>query len=231
LERVRALLAKAESTEFTEEAEAFTAKAHELMARHAIDTAMLEGDGGQDAGTEVIGWRLPIDDPYASPKSLLLANVATANRCHSVYSDGLGFSTVFGTLADLEIVELLFSSLLVQGTEAMVRAGRSVDRSGRSRTRSFRQSFLVSYATRIGERLETVTREAVTDGERRYQGALLPVLASRERAVDEAVKQAFPGAVHRRFRIANGAGYAAGRVAAEIASLDVGDALPEATAR
>ena len=36
-ERVRALLAKAESTTFPDEAEAFTAKAQELIAQHAID--------------------------------------------------------------------------------------------------------------------------------------------------------------------------------------------------
>jgi len=230
LERVRALLAKAESTEFPEEAEAFTGKAHELMARHAIDAAMLDGHGTRDSGTDVIGWRIPVDDPYASPKSLLLSGVATANRCHSVHSGGLGFSTVFGTEADLEIVELLFTSLLVQATEAMVRAGRSVDRTGRSRTRSFRQSFLISYAVRIGERLDAVTQEAVADGERRYEGALLPVLVSREQAVAEAVNKAFPGAVNRRFNIANGAGYVAGRVAADVASLAVGGALPEAAA-
>jgi Protein of unknown function (DUF2786) len=41
LERVRALLAKAESTEFAAEAEALTARAQELMARHSIDYALL----------------------------------------------------------------------------------------------------------------------------------------------------------------------------------------------
>ncbi|MBT8224522.1 MAG: DUF2786 domain-containing protein [Dactylosporangium sp.] len=40
LDRVRALLAKAESTSFPEEAEAYTAKAQELMARHRIDCAL-----------------------------------------------------------------------------------------------------------------------------------------------------------------------------------------------
>lgn len=39
--KVRNLLAKAESTEFEAEAMAFTAKAHELMTRHAIDRAMV----------------------------------------------------------------------------------------------------------------------------------------------------------------------------------------------
>ena len=36
LERVRALLAKAESTTFPEEADALTAKAQQLMTRHAL---------------------------------------------------------------------------------------------------------------------------------------------------------------------------------------------------
>ncbi|RST20878.1 bifunctional 3'-5' exonuclease/DNA polymerase [Streptomyces sp. WAC04770] len=41
LTRIRALLAKAEATGFPEEAEALTAKAQELMARHSIDEALL----------------------------------------------------------------------------------------------------------------------------------------------------------------------------------------------
>jgi hypothetical protein len=41
LGRIRALLAKAESTEFPEEAEALTAKAQQLMAHHSIDEALL----------------------------------------------------------------------------------------------------------------------------------------------------------------------------------------------
>ena len=83
LERVRALLAKAESTTFPEEAEALTAKAQELMARHAIDQAVLDaGSNGGSAG--VVGWRIGIDDPYAAAKSILLYRIAVANRCRGV---------------------------------------------------------------------------------------------------------------------------------------------------
>ncbi len=45
--KVRALLAKAESTDFSEEAEAFTAGAQKLMARHSIDYALLAHQTGQ----------------------------------------------------------------------------------------------------------------------------------------------------------------------------------------
>ncbi len=41
-ERIAALLDKAESTSYPAEADAFMAKAQELMARHAIDEAMLQ---------------------------------------------------------------------------------------------------------------------------------------------------------------------------------------------
>lgn len=44
LARVRALLAKAESTEFPDEAEALLAKAQALISRHAIDRAAVAGE-------------------------------------------------------------------------------------------------------------------------------------------------------------------------------------------
>ena len=48
LTRVRALLRKAESTDFPAEAEALTAKAQELIARHAVDALLLDvEDDGQ----------------------------------------------------------------------------------------------------------------------------------------------------------------------------------------
>ena len=43
--KVRALLAKAESTTFEAEAEALFAKAHQLMVRNAIDEAVLHLSG------------------------------------------------------------------------------------------------------------------------------------------------------------------------------------------
>ena len=224
LERVRALLAKAESSTFPAEAEALTAKAQELMARHAIDEAML-GDGGSGSPAGVTGWRIGVEDPYAGAKSLLLARIADANRCRAVWCKELGFSSVFGTRADLEMVELLFTSLLVQGTEAMLSAGRPVDRTGRSRTRSFRQSFLVAYAIRIGARLAAATEQAVAEGTARHGQDLLPVLAGRAEAVDDAVHVAYPDLVQRDFAVGNYSGWGAGRFAAEMARLGAGDEL------
>ena len=216
LERVRALLAKAESTTFVEEAEAFTAKAQELMARHAVDRAMLDG---VDRGGGPTGRRIGVDDPYAQAKSLLLAVVADANRCRSVWSKDLGFSTVFGHESDLDGVDLLYTSLLVQATAAMAAEGRRTDRSGRSRTRSFRSSFLVAYAQRIGQRLKESTDAAEAAGAEEHGAGLLPVLAARSQAVDEAVDTTFPEKGKYSVSASNGAGWAAGTAAAELARL------------
>jgi hypothetical protein len=218
LDRVRALLAKAESTTFAEEAEAFTAKAQELMARHAIDRAMVDaasGTGDDEPG----GLRLAVDDPYASGKALLLSEVASANRCRAVWSKSFGFSTVFGFEADVDSVELLYTSVLVQATTAMVAAGAQVDLYGRSRTRSFRQSFLVAYAGRIGERLREAQASSRRAAAGDYGDALLPVLANRSAVVDDAFASAFPDMVDSVVRVSNRAGSLAGLAAAELARL------------
>jgi hypothetical protein len=122
LERIRALLAKAESTTFEAEAIAFTAKAQQLMTRHAIDAAVLAGQThGKGEGPGAI--RVPVDNPYVNVKSLLLQTVAEAGRCRSLIHGRLGLSTVVGLAEDLVAVEMLFTSLLVQAQTALAGAG------------------------------------------------------------------------------------------------------------
>jgi hypothetical protein len=222
LDRVRALLAKAESTSFAEEAETYTAKAQELMARYSIDYALLSVGSG--VGDAPIGRRIGIDNPYEAPKALLLDAVAGANRCRAIWSSALGFVTVLGFTADLDAVELLFTSLLVQATAAMTQAGPHRDGYGRSTTRSFRQSFLTAYAQRIGERLTAATTEATAQAGRELAGQpaadrLLPVLASRDSAVRAMADDLFPGLVGRSISVSNRDGWASGRAAADQARL------------
>lgn len=220
LGRVRALLAKAESTSFPEEAEALTAKAQELMARHSIDAALAAGGRGPTGRPDSI--RLVVQNPYVSPKVHLLSAVARANRCEAVWSKHEGIVMIFGFPVDLEAVELLFTSLLVQATTAMLAAGSQVDRRGTSRTRSFRTSFLLSFSVRIGERLAEATADAeheVAAQGGAAAGDLLPVLADRAEAVLSERDRAFPQLRTARTSVSNGEGWSAGRKAAERASL------------
>ncbi|AGL18529.1 DUF2786 domain-containing protein [Actinoplanes sp. N902-109] len=214
LARVRALLAKAESTTFPAEAETYSAKAQELISRHSLDEALLSG-----GGTDVTPYarRIGIDHPYESEKASLLDAVARANRCHVVWSPEFGFATVFGFDADLAAVDLLHASLLVQAHRAMAR-DEPRGAAGKKRLKTFRQSFLVGYAVRIGERLAEADRAALAgtvDAD-----ALLPVLRSRDVQVVAARDQAFPRTVRGRgFRVESEEGWESGRTAADAATL------------
>lgn len=215
LGRVRGLLAKAEATKFPEEAEALSSKAQELMSKYSLHSAIRSHEAGRSA--EAVARRLWIDNPYAGAKSTLVQAVATANGCRVVWAEKLGFVTIVGADADMETVELLATSLLVQANRAMLAAGRRAG-GGQARTRSFRQSFLVSYAVRIGERLAAASSTATADID---HDKLLPVLAARSQATDDLVDRLFPAQVARAVSASNVAGSTAGRVAADLAQLNV----------
>lgn len=217
LARVQALLAKAEATEFPEEGEALAGKAQELMTRYAIDVGMLDPELAVGAAE---GRRIGVEDPYARQKVGLLSAVGRANRCQVVYFRGMGSCTVFGMPADLELVELLHTSLLLQATRAMLGTGTPRDALGRATTRSFRTSFLAAFAARVGHRLEEASQTATTEAEQQYGSALLPVLAKRSDAVQALVDEMLPRT--RRMRtttISDGRGWNAGLAAADAADL------------
>ena len=213
LHKVRSLLAKAESTTYPDEAEALTAKAQQLMDRHAIDRAVVAAAGGSSARPE--GRTLLVESPYARPKFQLLTELARANRCRAVLDTGSNVATVVGFPDDQATVELLYTSLLVQGTRAMLREGAST----RTRSRAYRQAFLVAYAARIGQRLREAAAATVTEAVRAHGEDLLPVLKSREVAVEDQLASAFPHLRRMRVTASDPAGYAAGHAAADRARL------------
>lgn len=219
LGRVRALLAKAEATEFPDEAEALSAKAQDLMSRYSLNEAVARHDRGRKPAAAAR--RIWIENPYAAAKATLVQVVSRSNHCRAVWAERLGFVTVIGCQTDLDLVELLTTSLLVQANRAMLSAGRSG--TGQARSRTFRQSFLVAYAQRIGERLDSASASVTAEVKR--DGRLLPVLAANSRAAEELAHQLFPSTVPRSVAASNGAGWGAGRAAANVAVLDTRDAI------
>jgi len=183
LARVRSLLAKAESTEFGAEAEAFTAKAQDLMTRYAIDEALVRAQHGSLAGVDAL--RVMIEPPYAAEKALLLHLVAEANHTRAIWSKWASFVTLVGVERDVDHVEMLFTSVLLQAVREMTHEGES---NPDARSIGFRKAFLNGYALRLGERLTEATRTA----EDSYGGGVLPVLAAQQQAVNDAVDRLFP---------------------------------------
>lgn len=219
LGKVRALLAKAEATEFPDEAEALSAKAQDLMSRYSLNEALVRHDRGTKP--TAVARRIWIENPYAAAKATLVQVVSGSNRCRAVWNERLGFVTVIGGETDLNLVELLATSLLLQANRAMLNAARSGSVQERSRT--YRHSFLVAYAQRIGERLDGASASVTAEAKR--DGRLLPVLAANTRAAEELTYRLFPSTVSRSVQVSNGAGWGAGRAAADMAALDTCDSI------
>jgi hypothetical protein len=219
LARVRALLAKAESTEYPDEAEALSAKAQQLMTKFSLDRVLVEEAAGEHKDDDVAERRIWLDKPYVSAKAMLVTVVANVNRCRSILLDKIGLMSVVGDQADVRLVEVLTTSLLVQANRAMLAQGGQRTPRGQSRTRSYRQSFLVSYAQRIGERLQ----EGATAAHKEMDAddRLLPALAARDARIEEKVSELFPELRRKRVSASNQAGWEDGRVAADMANLDV----------
>lgn len=216
LAQVRALLAKAESTEFEAEAEALTAKAQQLISRHALES--LVDSAAPAGGTGLTIRRIWLEPPYVTAKSHLVHHVALANRCRAAASRQLGFTVVLGRPADLVAVEVLTTSLLVQADGVMLRHGRREDWQGRSRTRAFRHAFLLSFAVRVGQRLQEANT-VVTD---HADASRVPALVEHQKRVDDTFDALIPTTTSRRTSV-DGEGWEAGHDAADGAVLGRGE--------
>jgi Protein of unknown function (DUF2786) len=217
LDKVRKLLAKAEDPACTPaEAEAFTAKAADLIAKYGVDSALL---AAADPAVDPVG-DLVIDvlAPYALDKCGLLGGVAGALRCQCVRRQGWDGSRktftmhLFGHQTDLRRVELLFTSLLVQAGYAMV--AQPVP--AWENVAAYRRSWFAGYTYAISARLRAAEERAASSADRGPDGrSVAVVLADRSAEVATRVTQTYPGL---RFagprRLAGGGldhGYAAGR--------------------
>lgn len=214
LAKVRKLLAKAEDAACTpEEAAAFTAKAAELIAKYGVDRALLAaGDPTSDA----VGDRtVLLDAPYALDKAGLLAGVATALRCRCVRRrEPAGLTMhLFGFGSDLERVELLFTSLLVQAAHGLAAASVPAGQ----QPAAFRRSWLAGFSSAVAARLRAAEAAASAARAPAAGPSVALVLADRSGRVRNRVAEVYP-----RLRTAGprrlvggglGQGYAAGRTA------------------
>ena len=134
---------------------------------------------------------------------------------------------MLGTPVDVDQVEMLFTSLLIQATRAMAEAGarRAGSSSGDHpplprvlRSSSFRRSFLMAYAVRIGERLNEANDAATAS----YGSALVPLLQRQTNAVQAEFDRLFPQTRQARAGRYNALGWDAGRAAADRAVFTAG---------
>lgn len=212
LDKVRKLLAKAEATDFPGEAETLSAKAAELIAKYGIDQALLDNENltRDEVGTLDIA----LDKPYALDKAHLANALALALRCKAIRHSNGGVLKVFGFAADLERLEILYTSLLVQATRGVLAAPTPAY----ANTTSFRKSWLTGFTVRVARRVREAEAAAAQQVQTPAGVSTALVLRSRSTLVDQAFADAYPHTRHGR-RTLGRSGYEAGQAAGSRADI------------
>ncbi|NUK41825.1 DUF2786 domain-containing protein [Streptomyces lunaelactis] len=219
LDKIRAILAKAENPAATpEEAQAYFAKAAELMAKYGIEQAMLaDSDPDRDKpGDRVI----VVEGTYANDRIYLLGYIADALNCHGITRDKSGGRTevhLFGYESDLDRVELLFTSLLLQMFNGM-RQGRPAY--GES-TVTYRKSWVAGFILTVYKRLQEIEARARQEAPAAASGRSAElVVADRKTVVMARFNAAYPTArSNGRKTNRRGTGFKSGQEAARRADL------------
>ncbi|MCC3767283.1 DUF2786 domain-containing protein [Streptomyces sp. UNOC14_S4] len=196
LSTIRALLAKAEDPAAPEaEADLCRKRAFEMMAKYGVEQAMLN-DGKADAGTPT-DRVITVDAPWAMERVQLMNDIAKALGCHLLYLGKEGQAAkhsvhLFGYASDLERLELLYTSLLLQMHGELER--QQVPAGVRS-ARAWRRSWLLGFIVRVGRRLQEAERmaQAEAHGETSGSGRSAElVLADRKTAVQRSYRAMYP---------------------------------------
>lgn len=194
--KVEGLLKKASHGNTTpEEAEAFFAKAQELMTKHGIEETMLSL-GQKDVPVEqVIENDMGINRSGFFDSMVSLASAcADANGVKVLIKMPKSFGTdagvrFIGFESDIIKTKMLYVSLLAQ----CVRERRTVpeyvkdiEMSQKGYIQRWRRDFSVGYASRIRERLMEVKRAEEAAADKASDGRLLPALIDKAALVQEA---------------------------------------------
>ncbi|MFH8404770.1 DUF2786 domain-containing protein [Streptomyces sp. NPDC018019] len=235
LATIRALLAKAEDAATPEaEAELSRKRAFEMMAKYGVEQAMLnDGDEASDAPIDKI---FILDNPWAMERVRLLYRITDALGCECVHlgrrSDGSRSLHVFGYESDLQRIEVLYTSLLLQMNTGL--AAQCVPVS--TGVRAWRRSWLLGFITRVGDRIkeaECGAREDARDETSAIGRSAALVLADRKALVERSYRAAYPKTRSRGRTTYTGTGFGHGWVAgsrADIGSRRVGGSASTAVA-
>lgn len=225
LRKIRALLAKAEDSACTpEEAEAFTERATDLIAKYGVDQALIDADRPekQVPGDLII----PIDGKYGPEKQRLLGWIAHELGCRGVRrwererkGQPNRYSVhVFGFAADIERVQILYTSLLVQMANGIAKAEAPTGENVAAFRRSWMYGFANAVAARIHEAEERAKANAQQDRGADRPGVAL-VLTDRTALVEKAKEARYPGLPDARRPQFSGSGFHAGHEAGQNADI------------
>lgn len=194
-EKIRSLLRKAESTNFEMEAEALIEKAESLRQQYRLEELLAGSYSDSPTRDAVVSTRVRFHSPWVKYQMRLLGVIARANSCEALLLTESGIATIFGTSDDVAHVVDLFTSLNRQREHFMRSSAGARTAQERRETSSYRRSFMISYATRIGSLLHRAAEDVLDDlGDTAPSAAeeILPVLRERSERVHQTMGMIFP---------------------------------------
>ena len=212
-QRVEKLLRKAESTNFSDEADSLVAKAQKLRQRYRIAEACAPEN------LRVISRRVYIHSPWVRQQYHLLGCVAYFNGVASLLLSKHGVATLFGAPSDVEHVVDLYASLNRQCAYFLKRSPGTEAARARGETAAYRRSFWLAYANRIAELLDSATDALGDEAAASDAADALPILRSRyDRALD-TLQETFPNMQAMHLTASHAEGFADGETAASSSHL------------
>lgn len=170
-ERIRRMLALAEDMGTTqEERDAAFARASALMTRHQIERSMIQVDNQR---REVVtSLTIRHFNPYSKQKSNMLGWVAMALGMRVVNwgRQTIDKTVVYGFESDLEMLEMLYNSLLLQQTAGVNKAKPPYYLQG-SGIAAWRRDWLTAFGTQVSYRVKNAHDREVAKFDREYTGA------------------------------------------------------------
>lgn len=184
--RIEALLAKAESSGYGPESDAYLSKAQELMVKHSIDSAMLRSLEDKAKSSEVctVEIRTAAANSMSGPRLLsLLTAIARHNFCRAFRRGSTGLCVIVGFPEDIERVRTLYALISMQmQTEGTRQMRRQPSGHGGHK---FRMGFYDGYTTAISTRLADAAANANSAAEAEYGEAGVLVLRDKQAHVDQ----------------------------------------------
>ena len=219
--RVDKLLRKAESTQFSDEAESLVAKAQMLRQRYRIAEAQ------EPENLRVIIRRVYIHSPWVRQQYHLLACVAHFNGTATLLLNKHGIATVFGSPSDVEHVVDLYQSLNRQCAYFLDRSPNAAAARANGETAAYRRSFWIAFADRISQLLDSANAEPHTtdsdaDEDHSFTSSnevalaeSLPALTARYDRAVRAMNELFPNLRVMHLSASHAAGFTDGASAAD----------------
>lgn len=194
IERIQKLLTKAERTDNPAEAEAFFAKAAALQSKHAIDEIMLNAAAGKKRD-DIITKEFPFTGGYARANIMMLDALGKVLNCRVIIVTNWSSNKskaetgrVHGFRSDIERLEILFSSLMIQATRQLKPWAKEHTYSHQTAAQKYqaRKSFLIGFGLGAAQKL----KEAMTEVVDSTPGSGL-VLVDRKDQVDRHVDDSY----------------------------------------